>query len=100
MGHDCSGTCKTQINFCSIISFDFSIIRCEFECVFLPQGKIERPASYSTQPVRPVHDRLGVRHPNKTLNKTVMETSAEDKNEKVIHVVMIQTTVECFYLVE
>lgn len=50
---------------------------------FFSQSKVERTAPYSTQPVRPVHDRLGVRHPNKTLNKTAVETSPEDKNEKV-----------------
>lgn len=61
-----------------------------FECGGLSQNKIERSAGYSTPPVRPVHDRLGVRHPNKTLNKTVMEQSAEDKNEKVTVILVLK----------
>lgn len=49
-----------------------------------PQNKPDRPGSYPSHAVRPVHDRLGVRHPNKTLNKMVVEHTSEDKNEKVI----------------
>lgn len=48
-----------------------------------PQNKPDRPGSYPSHTVRPVHDRLGVRHPNKTLNKMVVEHTSEDKNEKV-----------------
>lgn len=49
-----------------------------------PQNKPDRPGSYPSHTVRPVHDRLGVRHPNKTLNKMVVEHTSEDKNEKVM----------------
>lgn len=49
-----------------------------------PQSKIDRGGTYVAHTVRPVHDRLGVRHPNKTLNKTIVEPVNEDKNEKVM----------------
>lgn len=74
-------------------------MNCDFQYGILFQSKSERVAAYSTPPVRPVHDRLGVRHPNKTLNKTVMEASAEDKNEKVtVAVVIIPALTAAFYL--
>ena len=57
---------------------------CDPIYTLLPQNKSDRTVSYSTQPMRPVHDRLGVRHPNKTLNKTMVENSGDDKNEKVM----------------